>query len=321
IVWQKEVHRAVPREGLHETNTYASASAVTDGQRLFASFGSFGIYCLSLDGDVLWSRDLGNMRTRNAFGEGGSPALHGDTLVVPWDHEGPSQLFALDASTGETRWQVDRDEPTTWATPLITEFNGQLQVVTNGTNRVRSYDLADGTLIWEAAGQVANPIPTPLRIDDMVICMTGYRGFAIQAIKLTAKGDATRSSSMVWSRNDSAPYVSSAVLDDGKLFFTKSRDAIISVVDARKGEVLVAQTRLPGLDTIYASPLAAGGRVYFAGRNGNTTVVEHRDGELHVLATNELGETIDASPIAIGDQLYIRGEHHVFCIAEKNRAP
>ncbi len=317
VIWQKEVQRAVPHEGLHDTNTYSSPSAVTDGRRLYASFGSFGIYCLTLDGDIIWSRDLGEMRTRNAFGEGGSPALYGETLVVPWDHEGQSRLFALNAQTGEIQWQVDRDEPTTWATPFITDFNGRHQVITNGTVRVRSYDLATGELLWECAGQVANPIPTPLRIDDLVICMTGYRGFAIQAIQLSARGNITGTAAIVWSRNDAAPYVSSAVLIDDKLVFTKSRDAIASVVNARTGDVLVPQTRLPGLDTLYASPIAAGGRIYFAARNGQTTVVELRDNELKTLATNDLGETIDASPVAIGNYLLLRGDRHLYCIGEK----
>jgi outer membrane protein assembly factor BamB len=112
-LWRHVAAEELPHEGLHSTNTYASGSPITDGESIFASFGSRGIYCLDMDGKQRWKRDLGDMQTRNGFGEGGSPALHGDTLVVNWDHEGQSFIAALDGRSGETRWQVDRDERTT----------------------------------------------------------------------------------------------------------------------------------------------------------------------------------------------------------------
>src|SRR5690606_5178233 len=132
-----------------------------------------------LDGNLKWERDLGQMQTRNAFGEGTSPALHKDTLVITWDHEAQSFITALNAKTGETLWKVERDEPTTWATPLVVEHKGRTQVITNGTNRVRSYDLKTGELIWECGGQATNPIPSPLLMDELAFCMTGYRGYAV----------------------------------------------------------------------------------------------------------------------------------------------
>src|SRR5690606_22834748 len=117
--------------------------------------------------------DLGHMQTRNAFGEGGTPALHGNKLVVPWDHEGESFVATLNAETGEVLWRQERDEVTTWATPLVVSHDGVDQVVMNGTNRVRSYDLANGALLWECGGQATNPIPTPIHQDGVVYVMTG----------------------------------------------------------------------------------------------------------------------------------------------------
>ncbi|MEZ6062391.1 MAG: PQQ-binding-like beta-propeller repeat protein [Planctomycetaceae bacterium] len=128
-------------------------------------------------------------------------ALHGDTLVIPWDHEGQSSLIALDATNGEIRWQVERDERTTWATPFIVEHNGRTQVVTNG-HRVRSYDLKTGDLVWECGGQVENPIPSPVLQDNMIVCMTGYRGNAIYAIPLDATDDVTDTDVVAWKRDD-----------------------------------------------------------------------------------------------------------------------
>lgn len=312
LIWQRVATEQVPHEPGHGTNTFASSSPVTDGQYLWVNFGSRGVYCFDLDGNPIWQRELGTMQTRSQFGEASSPALQDGKLIVPWDHEGQSKLFALDAKTGEILWQVERDEPTTWATPLITNWDGSWQVITNG-KRVRSYALETGELLWEAGGQVDNPIPTPVRYQDFVIAMTGYRGNAIHAIKLDAKGDVTGTDTVLWSRNDAAPYVASPVLYDGRLYFTKSRDGILSSVDAETGEVVIAQKRLPQISSIYASPVAANGRIYVTGREGATVVLRHGP-EFEVLATNQLDDVLDASPAIIGDLIYLRGERFLYCI-------
>ena len=315
--WRRVAIEAVPHEAGHLTNTYASSSPVTDGRRLFVSFGSRGIYCFDLDGNQLWQQNLGQMETRREFGEAASPALHGETLVVPWDHEGQSFIAALDANTGQILWKTDRDEPSTWATPLIVEHEGRQQVITNGTI-VRSYDLQTGELIWSCGGQVSNPIPCPMRQDGVVYCMTGYRGNAVYAISLDAKGDVTDTDRVVWSREDAAPYVSSAALYQGRIYLTKSRSGILSILDAKTGQAIVDQHRLNGLDTLYASLVAAAGRVYLSSREGTTVVLRAAD-KVDVIATNELGETIDASPAIVDNQMFIRGAKHLFCIEESAR--
>jgi outer membrane protein assembly factor BamB len=184
IVWQHSPRTQVPHEGHHKDHGFASASPVTDGKVLIASFGSFGLYAYDLKGTLLWEKDLGDMRTRNSFGEGSSPALHGNTVVVLWDHEGEDFIVALDSRDGKELWRQKRDEPTGWSTPLIVEHNGQPQVVVNGTNKARGYDLATGKLLWEAGGQTVNAIPTPVSAGDKVVIMSGFRGAALQVIKL-----------------------------------------------------------------------------------------------------------------------------------------
>jgi outer membrane protein assembly factor BamB len=315
-IWQQIAADEVPHEAGHNTNTFASYSPTTDGQRLYVSFGSHGIFCFDMDGNPQWNRSFGKMRTAASFGEGSSPALHGDTLVVPWDHEGDSFIVALDAKTGKDKWKVDRDERTTWSTPFIVEYDGRTQVVTNGAKRVRSYDLATGELIWECGGQTGNPIPSPVRQDDLVVCMTGWRASAIYAIPLNATGDITDSDKIAWNNTEAAPYVPSPVLYEGQLYFTKSRDGILSSRDAKTGDELIGQTRLPGIRTLYASPVAAADRIYFTGRGGTTLVLKHGP-ELDVIATNKLDETIDASPALVGNELFMRGEKHLYCIAAK----
>lgn len=314
-LWQQVAAEEVPHEPGHETNTFASSSPVTDGRHVYVSFGSRGIFCFDMDGNKKWERSLGRMQTRMGFGEGGSPALHENTLVVPWDHEGDSSVVALDAATGEIRWQTERDERTTWATPLITEYNGRTQVITNAT-RVRSYDLDTGELIWECGGQVDNPIPSPIRFEDSVICMTGYRGNSIVSVSLDAQGDVTDTAKVLWSRDDAAPYVPSATLYKGQLYLTKSNQALITSIDARTGEVIIPQQRLPGASAFYASPVAAQDRIYFVDRGGTTVVIEHGT-ELEVIATNPLDDEIDASPVIVGNDLILRGKQFMYCISER----
>jgi outer membrane protein assembly factor BamB len=312
-IWRKTMIEAVPHEAGHGTNTFASASLVVDGQRIYAHFGSRGFYCLDMQGEVLWEKDLGLMRTRNGFGEGGSPSVYGDTVVIPWDHEGDSMMVALDAKTGAEKWKVERDERTTWSTPLITPFGDKVQVVANGSV-VRSYDLATGQLIWECGGQVGNPIPSPVRYEDQVVCMTGYQGYAIVSMSLDSQGDITKTSKVAWSGGGAAPYVPSPVLYEGQLYFVKSNNPVMVIRNVKTGEVVLDETRLPQMRAIYASPVAAGGKIYFCSREGVVVVIKHGDsGE--VLAINEMGETIDASPAIVGDQLFIRGDKHLFCIA------
>ncbi len=218
--WARVAIEAAPHEGVHQTSARASASAVTDGVRVFASFGSYGVYAYSVDGDPLWDVDLGDMYTRNEFGEGASPALYGDRLVVPWDHEGDSFIVALDAITGDEVWRKDRNESTSWNTPLIVEHSGRQQVIVNATNMIRSYDLEDGALIWECGGMTRNAIPTPVHADGAVYVTSGFRGSALLAIDLDrASGDITDSDAILWAKGRDTPYVPSPLLTGDTLFY------------------------------------------------------------------------------------------------------
>ncbi len=314
-IWRTTATEQVPHEGGHNTNTHASSSPVTDGERLYVSFGSRGVYCFDLEGKVLWNRDLGKMQTRAQFGEGSSAAVHAGILVVPFDHEGESFIVALDAKSGDEKWRQPRDERTTWATPLITEYDGRAQVITNGENRVRSYDLASGELIWECGGQHGNPIPSPVRYEDNVIVMTGFRGYSIYSIPLSSKGDITDSDKITWFHDDGAPYVPSPVLYQGQLYFVKSNNGILLSRDAKTGDSLIEQTRLPDISMVYASPVAANNRIYLTGRDGMTLVLQHGK-EFQVIAKNKLDEEIDASAAIVGDEIFFRGKEHLYCIAK-----
>ncbi len=315
IRWQHSPRTQLPHEGHHRDHGFASASPVTDGEHLIVSFGSFGLYGYDLKGRLLWEKDLGDMRTRNSFGEGSSPALSGNTVVVLWDHEGDDFIVALDKRDGKELWRQKRDEPTGWCTPLIVDHGGKKQVVVNGTNKVRSYDLATGELIWEAGGQTANAIPSAVSGHGRVYVTSGFRGAALQAITLGKTGDLTGTEAIAWSHSKGTPYVPSPLLAGDRLYFFSGNNAMLSIFDAKAGTALLETERIAGLNGVYASPVAAADRVYLVGRDGGTVVAKEGP-KLEVLATNRLDDGFDASPAAVGTELLLRGRQHLYCLSE-----
>ena len=199
VTWTQTAATLTPHEGHHPTHGFASASPVTDGKHLWVSFGSRGIFCYSLDGDLVWETDLGDLRMRGGFGEAVQPAIAGDHLLLTWDQEDQSYLIALEKSTGEEVAQGARDERSSWTTPVIIEVDGQSQAIIAGSNKTRAYNPATGEVIWEASGLTSNVIPTPVIGHGNVYVTSGYQGRAVQAIKLSSKGDVTGTENIVWS--------------------------------------------------------------------------------------------------------------------------
>ncbi len=316
-VWERTVREEVPHEGTHPHGSWASASAVTDGERVFAFFGSRGLYAFDFDGKPLWKVDLGDMETRRGFGEGASPALADDTLVVNWDHEGDSFIVALDKRTGAERWRKVRDEITSWATPLVVEVDGRPQAIVNATGKVRGYDLATGEVVWETGGMTVNTIPSPVHANGVVYATSGFRGSGLKAIRLAgAKGDLDGTGAIVWSYDRDTPYVPSPLLYRGQIYFLKVNSGILTALDAATGEVRFGPERLPGVDSVYASPVGAAGRVYIADRDGKTVVLKAGP-KLEVLAENVLDDGFDASPALVDGEIFLRGRKHLYCIAEE----
>jgi outer membrane protein assembly factor BamB len=289
---------------------------VTDGEHVIAFFGSQGLYCYSLDGEAVWDKDLGDMKTRNGFGEGASPALHDDIIVVLWDTEEESYVVAIDKLTGKQLWKQDRDERTGWTTPYVQPFGNGTQVIINGTTAVRSYDLKTGELLWQCSGQTVNAIPSIVSDGKAVYATSGYHGNAAMAIRLGARGDLTDSDAVLWTLNRGTPYVPSPLLVDGLLVFCQRNDAILTCVDAATGQVYYSQERLEGVSGVYASPVGVQDRIYLPGQNGATAVLA-KSKELKVLAINQLDEPINASPVVVGDELLLRGRNHLYCIASE----
>ena len=220
------------------TARWASSSAITDGQHVFAYFESRGLYAYDMNGKLVWQADFGDKKMRNQFGEGSTPVLHGNTLVVVWDHlDQPSYVIALDKSTGKELWRVDHPEMDTWATPLVVEHDGRKQVIVNAMNRVRSYDLETGKIVWEGPGTTMNVIPSPVFGNGMVFIMSGFRGNNLKAIKLAdAKGDIATTGAIAWQLDRDTPYVPSPLLYDNILYFLKTNNGLLSAFDAASGK-------------------------------------------------------------------------------------
>ena len=318
-LWERIANEQEPHEAGHPANsTWASSSPLTDGARVYAYFESFGLYAYDLDGTLIWEQDFGDKRMRNEFGEGSTPALFGNTLVIVWDHlNGDSSVIAVDARTGEELWRVPRDEIDTWATPLILDVNDRPQVIVPAMERVRSYDLASGSVIWESGGLTMNAIPSPVYENGLVFLMSGFRGNDLKAIRVAdAHGNIDGTDAIVWTLDRDTPYVPSPVLIDGILYFLKGNSGILSAFDAQTGVPHYQNQRLAGLSNVFSSPVAAQGRVYFTGREGTTVVI--RSGvEFEVLATNTLNDGFDASPALVDDEIYLRGHRYLYAISDQ----
>lgn len=319
-VWTRTVARGVPHDTAHVSGGYASASPITDGELVFAFFGSVGLFALDLEGVVAWSVDLGDMQVKHSHGEGAGPALHGDTLAVNWDHEGDSFLVTFDKRTGEERWRVERDEPTSWATPIVVEVGDVPQLIVPGSNRLRGYDLRDGRVIWECGGLSHNCVASPVHEDGVLIVGSSYEKQAMLAIELAgAKGDLTAGSeNLLWTRRRRTPYVPSLLLYRGVIYNFQHYQPILCRGTLREGDEGPGPLRISGLDNLYASPVAAAGRVYLTDMVGTTLVIAAgpHDEPPEALAVNELEDTFSASAAVAGDALFLRGDRFLYCLAE-----
>jgi outer membrane protein assembly factor BamB len=318
ILWQRTAATAVPHEGYHRLyGSFASNAPATDGERLYAFFGSRGLFAYDFNGTLLWQRDLGiRLNMRLQFGEGTGAVVDDGRIYLQLDHEGPGAIVALRASDGSEIWRAPRMEHSSWSTPLVVTHAGRKQLVVTADTKVKAYDVDSGKVVWEVAGLGPNPIPQPVQSGDLVFLMSGYRDPKLMAIRLGRTGDLTGTDAVVWSTTRGTSYTGTPAVRDGRLFVF-SDSGLLSVFDTKTGTPHILQARLPSPYTVKASPLVAGDRVYLATEEGDVVVVRASD-RLEVLATNRMtDQSFIASPIAIGGDLYLRSRTHLFRIAGK----
>lgn len=325
VRWERTAAEGEPRVARHVKGSHANPTPATDGRHLIVSFGSEGLHAYDLDGRVLWRHDLGRLDggwtsdPRAHWGYGSSPVIVGDLAIVQADTQSSSYLAAFRLSDGDEAWRVDRGESSAWATPAVVERDGRAELVTAGTAGFRAYDPATGRLLWHLANEAQVRIPTPVAWGGRVYVGGGPSGdrLSFWAIEAGGAGDITppagaASGPHVTWRNDARPHVVTPLVYRGRLYV--STDAgILTVYDADTGERL-DRLRVGGRPgAVSASPVAADGRLYFAGEDGDVFVLDAADPKT-VLATNPIGEVVMATPALAPGMIVVRGQQHVFGI-------
>jgi outer membrane protein assembly factor BamB len=314
-LWERTALVTTPHEGFHsQYGSFASPSVMVDAKHAIAFFGSRGVYCYTHDGQLVWQKDFGvRMRMAMAFGEGSSPALDGDKLVILFDHEGDSFLTALDKNTGRELWRTPRPPDSTWSSPMVITAGGRKQVLVPATKFVAGYDLETGKLIWQTAGLGRNVIPMPVVADGVAIVMSGYQAPNLLAIRLGREGDLTGTDAILWQNQRGNSYTASPVLHEGKLYMLTD-NGTISCLDFKTGKPFYAQQRLPKSYSFKASPVAANGKLYLSTEDGDVVVVKMGE-KFEVLATNTLADQVFiATPAIMDGAIYLRGQNTLFCV-------
>ena len=320
--WERQVHEGKPLSAIHIKSSFASETPVTDGERVYCCFGSVGIFCFDLDGNEIWRQELKPLPTRYGWGNAASPVLHQGKLYYCHDNDEASYLMALDAKSGKELWRTPRDEKSNWATPFVWENDLRTEIVTPGTGAIRSYDL-DGKLLWSLRGMSSITIATPYASHGFLFVTSGYVGDKVRpiyAIKPGASGDislddeATSNEFIAWSLPQAAPYNPSTLVSNGRMFVLYDR-GLIACYDAKTGDELFGQKRLPNGRAFTSSPWAMSGKIYCLNEDGVTYVLKDSD-QFEVLHTNRLADDDMgmATPAIAGDRLLIRTAARIYCI-------
>ena len=323
VRWSREVHNGTPA-AKHLKNSYASETPVTDGERVYVYFGDVGLFAFDMKGTPSWSRPLGPFRTRNGWGTAASPVLHRDRIYVVNDNDDQSFLAAYDKRTGAEVWRVNRAEGTNWATPLVWEHDGRAELVTSGSDKVRSYDLT-GALLWEFTGMSSISIPTPFTRHGLLFISSGYVGDPRRpayAIRPGASGDIslkvgeTSNAFIAWSAPTLAPYNPTPIVY-GDYYYTLFDRGFFTCHDARTGKEIYPRQRIAAdASGFTASPWAYNGRIFAMNEDGDTYVIQAGP-EFKVLGKNSLGQMTLATPAVSRGSLIVRTASKLYRIATK----
>jgi outer membrane protein assembly factor BamB len=315
FLWKRELHRSIPPQSRHLKNTYASETPVTDGETLFAYFGNTGLFALDMEGQLEWSRKWEVVETRYGWGTAASPVLHRERLYIVNDNESQSFLVALDKTTGEPVWRVDRDEGSNWATPYIWENDLRTEIVTPGTRRIRSYDL-NGKLLWELGGMSSITIPTPFSRHGLLYVTSGYVGDdhrPVYAIRPGGSGDIglaageTSNRYIAWYEPQAGPYNPSSLVY-GDYYYTLYDRGFLAAHEARTGRPVYGKKRIEagaGAGAFTASPWAYNGLIFCLSEDGVTYVLR-AGAEYELLGKNTLDEMSMATPAIVRGSLILR---------------
>jgi outer membrane protein assembly factor BamB len=327
IRWQRELHRAAPPTAKQMKNSYASETPVTDGSRVYVYLGSIGlIAAVDFQGAIVWTKDVGAIDGRQAWGTAASPLLHDGRLYIVNDNSQHSFIAAFDARTGAEVWRTPREEMENWSSPIVWRNAQRTEIVSAGENRVRSYGL-DGKLLWELQGMSFSTIPTPVATPDLVFVSSGYPGSALRpvyAIRPGATGDIslketeTSNTFIAWANLTLGSYNTSPLVYRGSLYTLLDRGLLMSH-DARTGKEIYGKQRIsPDASGFTASPWAYNGRIFAVSEDGETFVLDAGP-TFKVLAKNPLDGMVLATPAIARSSLFIRTNTSLYRIARSTR--
>jgi outer membrane protein assembly factor BamB len=313
-VWERRIEAEGPLTPVHDKHNLASPSPVSDGNLIYAWFGTGQLVALTPAGEVAWQRHLGNEVAPYdiQWGHSSSPVVHGDLLILLCDHATASYLLALDKKTGTERWKADRGKGrSSYSTPLVIEGAFGTELIVNSSERLDAYDPRTGQLLWHIGEANRFPVPSPVFHRGVIYASRGYRSGPYMALRPGGKGDVTPTHT-IWRIATGAPYVSSLLHYDGVIYMANDV-GVLTASDAATGERLW-QERVDGVFS--ASPVAGAGHVYFVSENGETVVVK-AGRPPQVVRRNALGERSVASPAISNGQLFIRTDRHLFAIGSR----
>ena len=325
VRWQRELHSAPPPTAKQMKNSYASETPVTDGERVYVYFGSIGLVAaLDFNGQTLWTKNLGAIEGRQAWGTGASPLVYKDRVYVMNDNRERSFIAAFDAKTGDELWRTEREEAENWSTPIVWENALRQEIVTAGEGKVRSYGL-DGKLLWELKGMSFSTIPTPLARHGLVFISSGYPGSPLRptyAIRPGASGDIslkpgdTSNEFIVWSQPLLGSYNTSALVY-GDSYYTLLDRGLLLNHDARTGAPIYERKRVSVESSGFtASPWAYNQKIFAISEDGETFVMQAGP-EFKLLGKNALNGMVLATPAIARGSLFIRTNAKLYRIAKK----
>ncbi len=313
ILWERTAWEGTPYDTRHKRGSFAAPTPVVDGERVYAYFGSEGLYVYDFDGKPAWSWQTPGIASFGV-GVGTSPVLHGDVVILQCDEDNGQKSFlvGLDRKSGKEAWRTPRQVEVSWATPILVRSGGRHELVTAGSQAIIAYDPASGRELWRMKGLESNAVPSPVAGDGIVVVSSGYPTKVAVAVRPGGSGDVTGTDRVLWRYDKGTAYVPSPILVEGLLYLVTDK-GLVSCLDAKTGKVHYEGGRPPVGASYMASPVAVAGHLLLSSMDGDTVVL--KAGPTHeVVRSNPLGEPIAASPAVVGNRLYIRGEQHLFAI-------
>ena len=327
VLWEQQAYQGIPKTKRHPKSSQASPSPATDGKVVVAYFGSEGLFAYSVEGKLLWKKDLGLQNAGwffdpdSEWGAASSPVIYKNSVIVQCDRQKDSFIAAFDLKDGKELWRTARAEIPAWGTPTIATADGHSEMVTNGTKAIRGYDPDTGKELWTLGPNSEITCTTPVFGHGLIFVTAGYPPVQpIYAIRMGSKGDLTlkegkdSSDAIAWSKKTGGSYLPSPILY-GDYLYLVNNNGILTAYEAKTGTRAYQQRVGPG-GSFTASPIAGAGKLYIATEEGDVYVVK-AGAQFELLAKNSVGEPVLATPALSGDLLLVRGAKHLFAIGAR----